>query len=206
MQVNAIDNRQTFTSIIPIKVYINGKQSVDPKHIQKATKQFINKVFTDSINQNMTPLTKHLAQCDPDFNPNEIAYANMYSKKRCIPSDFIRTIITDGKIYLATGKTADRLEKVGHNIGRSRRMAKDMYVKPEDTYEFSNAQDTYGAELKDIINNTRLRLTEGYNQYKNRIGKQICLSLNMLSNNATKPSKLKFNLNNVTYSYVPMSN
>lgn len=154
----------------------------------------------------MTPLTKHLAQCDPDFNPNEIAYANMYSKKRCIPSDFIRTIITDGKIYLATGKTADRLEKVGHNIGRSRRMAKDMYVKPEDTYEFSNAQDTYGAELKDIINNTRLRLTEGYNQYKNRIGKQICLSLNMLSNNATKPSKLKFNLNNVTYSYVPMSN
>src|SRR5574344_942147 len=189
---NQSKSNQTFTSIIPTRVFIDGKESLNEKNIKAACNKFISLATKKYKTGSHDSLMVNLASRDPDLNLYDIFDAMVKSYKKLPASNFIRLIFENNKTYIATGKQAEKLLELGKAVGANKNVCKD-YGRT-DSFELSSAQRAYGDYIKSIINNNKIALTEGYNTQKQRIGRPLSLNILMKSNGRYGHSDFKMDV------------
>lgn len=166
MQVSSV-NSPSFTSVIPTKVVIDGREVVNPENVQKGCRKLIETLAGPiKNNQKAQSIAKKLAKIDKDYNYSTAmnGYAcKVFENRKLVKktaSHFFRYINTGGRNFLVTGPQAEMLAKSGKELGLAKSAAKA--ADKTDTYEQYMAKRTYAELINKITNNKMFRVREGY--------------------------------------------
>lgn len=155
----------SFTSVIPVNVYINGQPSTDKKHIQQGCKEVV-KVLAGPVKDkpHCEDFIKDLSQMDAEYS------ANLAWRGYCLnavkqngeiihetPSDYFKIIFDEkGKGYVTTGTESDNLSNLGRQIGIEMQKCNKMGYK--NSYELTSIKNSYWRYISSIIHNPTKRL------------------------------------------------
>lgn len=137
---------QTFKGVSQLKVIIDGRVSVDPANIKKATRSLVN-ILAGPINEsaNSRLITKKFASIDQDYSYMR-AYRGNNKLGSGNNSDYIRCVNHKNAWFIVTGAAADTLKALGKQLGIARRMENENNIK--HSFEVVSAKQNYGNYLK----------------------------------------------------------
>ena len=155
----------SFTSVIPVNVYINGQPSTDKKHIQQGCKEAV-KVLAGPIKDKPQhkDFIKDLSEADAEYSANHAwrgyclnAVAQNGEIIHETPSDYFKIIFDKkGKGYVTTGKESAALSNLGRQIGIEMKKCNEMGY--QNSYELTSIKNYYWKYISSIINNPSRRL------------------------------------------------
>lgn len=203
MQINRSQNNSiSFSSVIPLKVYIDGMETFGEKNIKAASRQLV-KTLTGPIKnkQKETIIAGKLAQKDPDYDFSRAIYGFIKNnkKEKAVPSDFFRVVRDkNNRYYLLTGKHGEHLADLGKTVGNERYATKNQNCP--NSFDLHVAKKNYERFIRECINNLKLRLTEFYNHNtKQKGGSTVELNIHMESNKKYGKTNFKMNLADITF-------
>jgi len=200
--VSAGNFQPKFTSVVPVRVFIDGMETFAESSVKTAGRQLTN-ILAGPVRGDVKKLqiAKRLAALDPDYDLSAAiaGYNSGDARKKTTPSDFFRLIRgQSGKFYLFTGAQAERLLCLGKAVGNEKYISKqnnclnslDLYV----------AKRNYEDYIRKTINNVKLRITEFYDKAAGKkLGKPVELNILMTSNQKYGKSTFKMNLSDVIF-------
>ena len=183
--ITAVNNSPSFTSVIPLKVYVDGMQTFDEKLIKSACRQ-LTSVLTSTPKTNSERNVKILfAEKDPHYS------AGKFVGRKVKPSEFARCIRGQNRdTYLFTGPQAEILTRYGKEVGIERRCCKEHNL--ENSLDVFVARKNYSRLISNLLDATNLRI-------KDKVGKMLTLNINMNSNKKYGLSTFKTKLNNISF-------
>jgi len=194
--------KQTFTSVVPVKVKIDTMETFDSKFVSSACNQ-LSKILTGPTKQTNThaiSIIRNFAQHDPDYNfLNGLnGFPKLFKKSKVVPSDYFRYVAEHGKHYFITGKQAEIIRNNGIAVGLARHNCKVNEVS--DSFDLQFAQKEYWETIKRFITNKKLRLTEDYKQATaEKIGEPVTLVINMKSNGKYGKTTNKMTIDSIEF-------
>ncbi len=201
---SAINNNRhpSFTSVIPLRVHIDGMETFNQKNIRSACRQ-LSSILAGPAgdDQKKINIIKEFAKHDPDYSIHYglKGYPNLKGeKKKMQPSDYFRCIVDKTKSYLFTGDQAKRLRELGKAVGQEQQICKSRKIP--NSFDLQVAKRNYGFTIANFIRSTKLRLRETFdNITKQKIGKPMELNIHMTSNGKYAQSNFKMNIDNITF-------
>ena len=192
----------TFTSVIPLRIFIDGMETFDPKLVRSATKQLTGTLIGPTKKDSKEyEMIKKFAQHDPDYDffQGVKGYPKTWNKKRTQPSDFFRCI-TDAKgNFLFTGLQAKKLKSIGEILGKAQQIRKSKNI--DSSFDLFNAKKAYAFNIKEFLNATKLRITESFNsETKQKTGLPVSLNIHLTSNKKYGQKTFKITLEDISFS------
>lgn len=198
------NNNPSFTSVIPIRVFIDNMESFSPKLTRAATRQLTTTlagpVKGDSKKYD---IIRKFAQRDPDYDflQGVKGYPRAWNQKHVQPSDYFRCIIDESGSYLFTGLQAKKLKELGELLGKAQQVCKAKNIST--SFDVHNAKRSYGFNIMNFLRSTKLRITESFDkETKQKIGEQVSLNLHLSSNQKYGQKNFKITLNDISFSKV----
>lgn len=193
---------QSFTSVVPIRVMVNGNLVPEGAY-SKPAGEIVSKILRNAIKypEKNFPLADELAKCDPDFNMN-----NFRNQLKNPNSNFklphaVRILTSGNKLYLLTGKDAAKLEDAGRRIGICKKQQNDFGKSTNAFNNLDEALKNYGYTVRSIIKDKLARLTSGFDSQKRRIGARLGLVVE-LDSIPSKNGKKILKYKNADFSYM----
>ena len=158
MKINPINpaqkNNVNFTSVVPLKVFIDGMPSTDVANVKKAVVATA-KILTSTANGNQKSLSmiRKFIKYDRDFS---------YNAGGCKSGELIRNTVSQGEAYLFTGEHAKVLNELGKKIGpvKSQGLAQFNTTK---TFEANTFAKNYFDKMRDFLSYPKIRIKEFIN-------------------------------------------
>jgi len=208
--ISAINNNkeyhQSFTSVVPVRVRIDGLETFDEKVMRSACRQLSNILAgpTKETEAKKIATIRTFSNFDPDYNLlyGISGYPKKFNEKNIQPSNYFRYIYDDEKKrhFFMTGPQAERLEELGHNIGTERKTCRERNIPNTRSFDLRVAYGNYWSAIKHFLKMKNLRLTESYNSITNeKAGKPVTLVIDMTSNKKYGLSTFKMKLDNITF-------
>lgn len=203
MQINRSQNYHiNFTSVIPVRVFIDGMETFGEKNIKAAARQLITTIKGPvKYDEKSVIIAGKLAQKDPDFNFSRALNGYISSGKngKSNPSDFFRLVRDkNNSYYLLTGKQGEHLASLGKTVGKERASAKDHHQA--STFDLYVAKRNYERFIRNCINNLKLRITEFYNpDTGQKTGKPVIMDIFMESNKKYGQTNFKMELSDIKF-------
>ena len=202
MYSSAINNNLSFTSVVPVRVYIDGMETFNQKNIRTSCRQ-LSSVLAGPAAKDIkkTGIVKEYAKHDPDyilrFGLN--GYPKLKgSAKKMQPSDYFRCISDDTKSYLFTGEQANKLREAGKAVGQEQQVCKNRHLT--NSFDLHAAKKNYGFLIANYLRSTKLRLRETFDSFtKQRTGKPVDLNIHLTSNGKYAQSNFKIFLDKITF-------
>lgn len=145
--ISTISNSPNFTGIVPVRVFVDGHETLDEKVIKSATRQLTSALTKPKDNP---ALAEYFSKFDPQ-------YAQINSNIQTKPSDFFRLIIDKYRgPFLVTGKQTRYLNELGRSIGIERRACLERGGK--DSLDLLVAKRNYGDAIASMLSSANLRL------------------------------------------------
>lgn len=203
--ISAVNNNNpSFTSVAPIRVFIDGMESYSPKLTRSATRQ-LTSVLAGPVNGDTKKynIIKKYAQHDPDYDflQGVKGYPKAWNQKNVQPSDYFRCIIDESGSYLFTGLQAKKLKELGETLGKAQQICKAKKVST--SFDVYNAKRSYGFSIMNFLRSTKLRIKEGFVQEtKQKTGEPVSLNLHLTSNQKYGEKSFKITLNDISFSKI----
>ncbi|HNW25787.1 MAG TPA: hypothetical protein PKI94_03255 [Candidatus Gastranaerophilaceae bacterium] len=194
MQVNSVQrNNPNFTSVIPVKVYIDGLPSVDRKNIQKAIKALSNILVHGSKGKEQSKnIIKIFINAVKDFK----FLPGVEEPGRCLRNYIFKKEVD---AYLFTGSEAWNIDALARKIGPAKSKGLDAYGTSK-TFEASARGNSYFDKILEYIKNPKLRLKEVKETGNGpMIGDPMRLNVFMTSSGEYGKSNFKLNLENIGF-------
>ena len=194
-------NNISFTSVVPVRVFIDGMETFNPKNLKYATHKLTSVLAGPAKNDNKKlKIIREFAKYDPDYNL-ELGY-NGYpkrkNKKNVQPSDYFRCIFDKYGTFLFTGAQAEKLLEVGKSIGSEKVYCKTRKI--QNSFDLQAAKQYYGFIIGNFMRSIKLRVKETFDpKTKIRSGKPVELHINMSSNKKYGLKTFKMGLNNIEF-------
>jgi hypothetical protein len=195
--ISAIQNNNpSFTSVIPVRVYIDGLETFDKKLIQSSCRKLSSALV--GTKPKRIDIMRTLAQKDPHYklglDGNFVPPARPWSRVKAIPSDFFKYITNKGKTFLFTGEQAIKLGTAGKAIGEETAACKTRGV--ENSFDLMVAKKNYGNIVQDCLNSPKLRI---YDKLVPKKSDPLTLNINMRSNKKYARKDFQIELDNITF-------
>lgn len=181
-----------FTSVIPVKVIANGKETYDEDVIRKSCNALIREIagpIHKSENPYIRPLAATLSTMDPHYNyftAYTRGYKNLYPN--AINSEYIKTIINNGQGYIITGPQVEKLNTCGYKIGVAKKECK--LQNAQNNLKLQAASQAYQNALLSISRDKNARIREIYDyNSKQRMGKEQKIELCVTTKNIKRDNK-----------------
>lgn len=201
--ISAINNNNpSFTSVMPVKVRVDGKESYSEYFIRPACRK-LSAILLGPVNKNNEKelnIVKTFAEHDPDYNFNYGLLGHPKNKfdKKPKPSDYFRYICREFEHYFMTGLQAVNLKKFGKQVGNEKYNGKILEV--DNNLDVKVAQGNYWRTIKNYIKNKKLRLTEFFdNKTGNKSGSELALVIDMKSNGKYGLSTFKMDIDRISF-------
>ncbi len=201
---SAINNKNTsFTSVVPLRVYIDGMETFNQKNIKSACRQ-LSTTLAGPVGNDIKKINiiKEFAKFDPDYviQYGFQGYPKLKGQKKNMqPSDYFRCIADDMKSYLFTGEQAKKLREVGKSVGQEQQICKARRI--QNSFDLQVAKRNYGFTIANYIRSTKLRLRETFDSItKQKVGKPVELNIHMTSNGKYAQSNFKMYIDKITFS------
>lgn len=176
MQISAVDKTK-FTSVVPMRVYINGKPSADAANIRRATR-LLTKVLKgpSGDNEHARHIVKTYAKYDKDYD-----YRSGCLGYNSPTGSLFRNYIDRTQAYFLTGKQAMEIEALGRKIGPAK--SDGLYrLGSTKTFESKSRINDYYDRIKYFIQNPVLRIRENISPTTNAYeGKPLTLNIYTVS-------------------------
>ncbi len=203
MQVSPVN----FTGVVPVRVYIDGREAIDSHNVQKGCRKLIELLAGPLKNNNHAQtIGRRFAQTDKDYN-----YAKAMNGYKCrvyengrpvkkTASNYFRFINKQGRNFLITGPQAEILAQTGKALGLAKSAAN--MTDSKDSFELFAAKKNYGDQINKIVSNRVLRMREGYDPAtRKNIGNETVLDIFLKSNQ--KYGKKTFKMDVETIDFKP---
>ncbi len=197
---NKINYNPTFTSVIPVRVFVDGVETFNNKNIKSACHQLTNILAGPANNEKKVNIIKEFAKYDPDYiiEYGYRGYPKKQNSKVMHPSDYFKCITQNDKNYLFTGVQAEQLSTLGKEVGKEQKFCKQKNIL--NSFELRVAKSKYFNAILKFIKSVKLRIRERFEQpTKIKSGKTIELIINMDSNKKYGLSTFKMKLNEIKF-------
>lgn len=193
-------HKPTFTSVLPVKVRIDGREVYSEKNVRPAVLQ-LTAILAGPIknNEKFLAIAKKFGLVDPDFHLTQAisGYPVLYGEKKVQPSNYFR-FISKKHNYLFTGEQAKNLRELGKTVGLERHAAKLRGDK--DSLDLQIAQGKYYSAINQYIRSQILRVSESYNfNTREKEGAPVDLVIDMISNKKYGEKGFKMELNDISF-------
>ena len=201
--INNTGNQTTFTSVVPVRVRIDGLETFDEKVIRSACRQLSNILAgpTKETEAKKIATIRAFGSVDPDYNIlyGISGYPKKWDEKNIQPSNYFRYICDERKRnFFVSGKQAEKLQELGHSIGTERKVCKGRNIP--NSFDLQVAYGNYWGAIKNFLRNKSLRLTESFNSMNNeKSGNPVTLIIDMVSNKKYGLSTFKMKFDNITF-------
>lgn len=182
--ISAINNSPAFKGIVPIRVFVDGHETLDPKLVRSASRQ-----LTAALIQPQKTQSKAIAELFSKFDPQ---YKKGGYPEKSKPSDFFRCLIDRRGNFLATGEQALLVNKLGKDIGKEKQVCHERRI--HDSLDLIIAKKKYGHTISQILTSTALRLKNAANSMR-----PVTLNINMKSNGKYGLSSFKMQLSDILF-------
>ena len=147
--ISAVNNSPNFTGIVPLRVFVDGQQTKDPKLVKSAVRKLTSVLIKPKENSNIAEL----------FSKFDPIYSKVGYSEKTKPSDFFKLIIDNYRgIFLATGKQTETINKYGKLIGKQKGYCKDRRVN--ESLDLLVAKRNYADIINAILSSAKLRFYE----------------------------------------------
>lgn len=147
--ISSINNSPNFTGIVPVRVFVDGERTFEPKLVKSAVRQLTSTLATPQKNIDAANL---FSKFDPQYRKSVFA-------PKTKPSDFFKLIIDKYRgIFLATGEQTRHLNKLGKNINIEKMRCRERRV--DSSLDLQAAKNKYGDTLSTMLSSAQLRLCE----------------------------------------------
>lgn len=190
----------TFTSVMPVKVHLDGIETFDVNIIKPACRQLGNILIGPAKDTKNINIIKYFAHFDRDYNAHYgiSGFAKVFNKKKTIPSEHFRYVHDRFGDFFITGPQAKTLNKLGKIIGL--RQQECNIRKIPDSQELKIAKENYWDAINNFITNSNIKATEYYSEKDGRrLGNPVTLIINMISNKKYGKSNFKMELENICF-------
>ena len=205
--ISAINNNkeyhQSFTSVVPVRVRIDGLETFDEKVMRSACRQLSNILAgpTKETETKKIAIIRKFNSFDPDYNLlfGISGYPKKFNENNIQPSNYFRYVRDEqNRDFFISGPQAEKLEELGHNIGTERKACKQRNIP--NSFDLNVAYGSYWAAIKHFLRSKQLRLTESYNPMNNRrLGNPVTMFIDMASNKKYGLSTFKFKLSDISF-------
>ena len=196
------DNNPSFTSVVPVRVFIDGREAYSEKFVRPACRQ-LSTILAGPVKENETikiAILKMFGAFDPEYNIlyGISGYPKKFGQKNIQPSDYFSYTFDKNGHYFISGTQGEKLRELGHKIGIEQRTCKEHNVKT--SFDLDVAKGKYWAAIKYFIRNKSLRLTENFDSDTGKkSGNPVTLILNMSSNKKYGLSTFKMKLESINF-------
>ena len=200
--LSAINNNIQFTSVIPVRVRIDGKESYSEHFIRPACRK-LSAILLGPTKDNETKkieIIKEFAKHDFDYKYNFglKGHPKNNVNKKPKPSDIFRYICHNFEHYLFTGRQAEKLKEFGKQVGNEKYTGKLLEV--DNSFDIKVAQGNYWGSMKSYIKNKALRLKEKFNpETGEKYGNYVSLVIDMVSNGKYGQSNFKMDIDKISF-------
>lgn len=183
--ISAVNNGPSFTSVIPVRVYVDGMQTFDEKLIKSACR----KVSTVLTTQPKIETERNMKRLFSEYDSHYLM--GKYVGKKVRPSEFSRIVMGKNRdAYMFTGPQAEVLAKYGKEVGIERRCCKEHNI--DSSLDLLVARKNYSSMIVNLINSANLHI-------KDKFGKMLALNINLSSNKKYGLSTFKTKLDNISF-------
>lgn len=185
----------SFTSVIPVRVFIDGLETFDEKLIKTSCRQLSNILAGPSAKEPNLAIIRKFGLFDKHYSVEKgvQGYPKQPHHKSIRPSEFFRTIIERGKTFLITGPQAEHLHTLGKAIGSEKQACNERRIA--DSFDLMVAKRNYGRTIANFLSNAKLRIAEITENSR----KMLTLNINMKSNEKYGLSTFKIKLNDINF-------
>lgn len=200
--LSAINNvNPSFTSVMPVRVRIDGKESYSEMFIRPACRK-LSAILLGPTNNNekANNIVKTFAKQDPDykFNYGLSGHPRKNPLKKSKPSDYFRYICRNLEHYFITGVQAEKLKEYGKKVGNEKYAGKVLNV--DNSFDIECARGNYWGSMKNYLKNKALRLTEKFNPVTGeKSGSPVSLVIDMKSNGKYGLSTFKMEIDKISF-------
>lgn len=187
----------SFTSVIPVRVFIDGLETFDEKLIKTSCRQLSTVLAGPTNKEPNLSLIRKFAHYDKQYNLERgyKGYPKKEHHKKVHPSEFFRCIIDRGRTFLFTGPHAEHLHTLGKAVGNEKQACKERHV--QDSFDLLVAKRNYARTIANFINSAKLRIGEISDNGKKF--DPITLFVNMKSNEKYGLSTFKIKLDSIIF-------
>lgn len=183
--ISAVNNGPSFTSVIPVRVYVDGMQTFDEKLIKSACRKVGTVLTSAPKTDTERNMQKIFAVYDPHYSIGKFA------DKKVKPSEFTRTVMGKNRdVYMFTGPQAELLVKYGKEVGIERRCCKEHNIG--NSLDLLVARKNYSRIISNLLSSANLRI-------KSRVCDMLTLDINMSSNKKYGLSTFKTQLDKISF-------
>lgn len=188
---NSVNNSVNFTSVVPVKVFIDGRPSANPVNIRRAVRG-LEHILTNPANgeQSLIAIKKDFVSHDRDFN---------YFGEKMASGMLIRNIVDKGVAYLFTGEHAKILNELGKKIGPEKSRGLE-YLGTTKTFESNVLAKKYFERIQTFLSYPKIRIRESISlQTRMYIGDEVELHINAKSVKDLGKKGFGLNLENISF-------
>ena len=198
---SAQSNSISFTSVVPLRVFIDGMETFNPQHLKNATHKLTGVLAGPAKNDSKKlKIIREFAKYDPDYNIEYgfNGYPKRKNKKNIQPSDYFRCIFDKAGSFLFTGAQSEKLKELGKSIGSEKVSCKSRNI--QTSFDLQAAKHYYGFVIGNFIRSAKMRVKEGFDsKTRIKIGKPVEMHINMTSNKKYGQSNFKMNLESIEF-------
>lgn len=153
--ISAVNNSPNFTGVVPVRVFVDGRQTFDEKLIKSATRKLTSALIKPQENPNLTEL---FSKFDPQYKKGGYP-------QDARPSDFFRLIIDRYRgTFLTTGQQTERLNELGKDIGKEKALCRER--RTAESLDLIVAKRKYFDVISAFLSSAQLRLRDVNNNLR----------------------------------------
>lgn len=198
---SAQSNSISFTSVVPLRVFIDGMETFNPQHLKYATHKLTAALAGPAKNDSKNlKIIREFAKYDPDYKIEYgfNGYPKRKNKKNIQPSDYFRCIFDKAGSFLFTGAQAEKLNELGKSIGTEKVACKSRKIN--NSFDLQAAKHYYRFVIGNFMRSAKLRIKEGFDpKTKIKTGKPVVMHVNMISNKKYGQSNFKMTLDDINF-------
>lgn len=195
------NNEPSFTSVIPVRVFVDGMETYNSKNIRTACHQLSTILAGPARNnQHKLNLIQQFAKYDPDYNLQAgiNGYTRLPDGRKTQPSDYFRCICDETQSFLFTGLQAIKLKELGKSVGKEQSACKARKIP--NSFDLMEAKRKYGYAIANFIRSKKMRIYENFNRTtREASGAPVTLNINMNSNGKYGLTTFKINLDSISF-------
>lgn len=199
---NNINNRTSFTSVVPVRVRIDNLETFEKTRITAACKK-LGEILIGPTKESDTRkinILKQFAKHDPEYNflSGLNGFPKQRKKKKVVQSDYFRHIYSQYGHFFISGCHAEIINKKGIDIGLAEQNCKIHELT--DSIDLKIAKATYWNTIKKFITDRKLRITEDYNTATGeKTGNPVTLIINLKSNGKYGKTTFKMDVDSIEF-------
>lgn len=202
--ISALNNRSnnpSFTSVVPVRVFIDGLETFNQKNIKTACHQLTSVLVGPAKNNEKNlAIIREFAKHDPDYNINYgfYGYPKKFNKKSIQPSEYFRCIADNNNCFIFTGPQAEKLKELGKALGAEKIACKTRNIK--NSFDLQAAKRSYRFMIGNYIKSTKLKIKETFDEKtRQKLGKPVEMIINMTSNGKAGLKTFKMKLADISF-------